>query len=70
MSRLLCSVVFAFSVALLAFGPTVAFANPPCGSGPNACYHGQSDNTQDTCKNSGCTEKNPHHCFSSQDSKC
>jgi hypothetical protein len=57
MSHLLCSLMLALSVALLAFDPTAAFANssnPKCGA--FVCTHGNSNNT---CTGDHCTKENP-----------
>jgi hypothetical protein len=71
MSRVLCTLILASSVALLAFGPTAVFANPPC-SVIN-CYNGNSQHKikeGDTCDN-GCTQKNHGgHCFHTVDNHC
>jgi hypothetical protein len=70
MSRLLCSLMLALSVALLGFGPTAVFAAPPCP--PGQCFHGNSNQQTDSCTNNGCTETNKPgtHCFSGPDHKC
>ena len=60
MSRLLCSLMLAFSVALLAFGPTAVLADPSCDV--FKCYNGNSKHEikGDTCDN-GCSQpKNGH----------
>jgi hypothetical protein len=63
MSRLLCSLMLAFSVALLAFGPTAVLAAPSCDVFD--CFHGNSNNqikSGDTCDN-GCSQPKPGHDF-------
>jgi hypothetical protein len=59
MSRALCSLMLALSVALLAFGPTAAFANssnPKCP--PFTCTQGNSPQDCNTTGD-GCVKKNP-----------
>jgi hypothetical protein len=66
MSRVLCALMLALSVALLALGPTAVFAAPPCP--PGHCYHGSSSQEYTgTCTGDGCTETNKkgNHCFTS-----
>ena len=70
MSRQLCSLMLALSVGLLAFGPTAAFAVPPC---TDNCFAGNSKHQKDSCTNNGCTEVDPgqgKHCFTGPDHKC
>jgi len=78
MSRLLCSLMLALSVALLAFGPTAALADKSsaCKNGLDCSGHkGNSDTSGSTCTfgDAGCTvtptnggNKNPpgHPCDS------
>jgi hypothetical protein len=70
MSRVLCSLLLASSVALLAFGPTAAFAAPGCKW--DNCTSGNSKHVIESCTNSGCTEKNKpgNHCFQAPDHQC
>jgi hypothetical protein len=60
MSRVLCSLMLALAVSLLAFGPTAVLAAPSCDVFD--CFHGNSNNTTDTCNN-GCSQPKPGHDF-------
>jgi hypothetical protein len=70
MSRALCSLMLALSVALLAFGPTAAFAKdyPNCPAAKTCSSSLQGGSTNDCNNNPGCTDttKNPggQHCSS------
>jgi hypothetical protein len=79
MLRLVCSVMIACSVSLLAFGPTAAFAKdyPNCPAGKQ-CSGSEQGGSGKTCQTggSGCTDftQNPggQHCSCqiSIDNKC
>jgi hypothetical protein len=62
MARLLCSLMFALAVSLLAFGPTTVLADPSCSVFD--CHNGNSQHVikGDTCDN-GCSQPKPGHDF-------
>jgi len=78
MSRVLCSLTLSLSVAMLAFGPTVAFANstnPPSPPFSSNNSQGGNDKSGSCNNNPGCTDvkKNPagNNCTcSGPDHKC
>jgi hypothetical protein len=81
MSRVLCALVLALSVALLALGPTAAFANSskPTYKNCDTCTTGKHGGSTNTCTpgSPGCNnveKTNPHGnnctCIETIDNKC